>query len=124
MTWLVENGRRIVGSLAPVFNRDDLHVGQEVQIVREQGRKLSRAIIERVHRVSTNGQQGSVHSELCTSDDGKPLSKECSVFSSRVCAHVRYRNGVRAVIDVLAFIRPSNSRTLVRVEDTNGSHGR
>jgi hypothetical protein len=136
MAWLVENGQRIEGGLSPVFERDDLRVGMAVQIVREQGRKLSRAVIERIHGCWSDyrpvsyqdpnsrrwGQSkgyykhGSYSKEYVPThymwtltDDGEPLHKDCRQTHSKTCVHVRYGNGVRAVIDCLAYVRPLDS---------------
>jgi hypothetical protein len=135
--WIVENGRRITeGGLSPVFTRHDLHAGKEVQIVREQGRKLTRAVIERVHEcwtdylmidqddphgiklTQTRGYYHGLRDYKATqimwklTDDATQVTEKCDSGSKdyeRTCVHVRYRNGVRAVVDCLAYVRPLDS---------------
>lgn len=107
MTWYVENGRVIEGPLAPFYAHADLHAGMKVQIVPESGPcKLRRATIERTHSVSTNGQQGTIYRERCTSNDDGLVTKDC--VTGRPCVHVYYRNGVRSVVDMWS-IRPLDS---------------
>ena len=146
MAWLVENGQRIEGGLRAAFNHDDLHAGQEVQIIRESGRKLSPAVIERVHKcwmdylmigqedphgvklTQTKGYYQALQTYKATqimwklTDDATQVTEACASGSKdrhRSCVHVRYRNGVRAVIDSLPYVRPLDSaiEQLARVLD-------
>jgi hypothetical protein len=109
MTWYIENGMEIEGDLAPFFTREQLRAGQKVQIIPSNGdHKLKRATITRVHAVDTHGQQGTIYREKCSSSDGGEITEDCTVFD-HACIHVRYGNGVRAVIRTLALVRPANS---------------
>ena len=110
MTWMIENGRQIGPgeALSPVYGRSDLRAGMRVQVVRDHNRAPAQAVIERVHTVSTNGQRGTVYRNFCTSDDGEEVTDACYTFRD-ACIHVRYRNGVRAVTDCIAFVRPLDS---------------
>ena len=112
MSWRIEDGKSIGpgGALSPFYALSDLLAGMKVQVVREHNRAPAHAVIERAHAVDTCGQQGSVYRERCTSSDGGEVTEACELF--RPCVHLRYRNGVRATANCLAFIRPLDSAVL------------
>jgi hypothetical protein len=123
VTWIVENGKKVEGGLAPFFKAEDLYVGQRVQVLHNM--KLCRAVVERVHRVHTErfpvGQfpeesrrggcdfatrDGKVCASLRTYSEDGDLTEDCR---NGCCVHVKFRNGAKAIIGVLAFIRPLNN---------------
>ena len=116
MTWIVEDGKEFTDGLPPYYKPADLETGMKVQILdRRRRRKLQQAVITRSHSIDTHAQQGTVYRERCSSDDGEEITESCELFRP-VCVHVRYRNGVRAIADCLAFVRPPNSAILQLAE--------
>jgi len=95
----------------PVFTLEDLSVGQKVRIFNPtRGLKgtFKNAVIERCH-TATYRTTGSILLSHCVSSDDLPVEDACSWTSHtspRACIHVRYGNGVRAVHDCLAYVRP------------------
>lgn len=112
MSWIIENGQVAVNRLACFFKHDDLKAGMEVQIARGRGLSPAKAVITRAHRV-TYDKSGSIRPEDCTSDDGLPFGANCRWHGVNDqwagCVHVRYRNGVTAIMDCTAMIRPMNN---------------
>ncbi|HET6497216.1 MAG TPA: hypothetical protein VFH61_17855 [Thermoleophilia bacterium] len=124
MTWYVEDGKVIEGGLAPFFTPEQLAPGMKVQIVPTPGssnrRRLKQATITRSHFAYYTGS-GSIDRKDCWSTDDGPVTKHCELTgfhdsrSWRVCVHVKYRNGVQAVIH-LSSVRPQNSAVLQLAE--------
>lgn len=119
-TWHVEDGKVIEGGLAPFYSLDDLSPGMPVQIVLYPGTtkraRLRRAVVERAHYAYYMGT-GSIDRTDCWSTDDGPVTDRCELSSyhsshgRRSCVHVKYRNGVRAVIHI-CHIRPLNSAVI------------
>jgi hypothetical protein len=106
MTWFIENGKTVEGALRAHFDLSDLSAGMKVQIVKGSSvRKLMQATILRVHSVTCHGSGSIDPNKDCTSDDGGPITEECELFRD-TCVHVKFRNGVKVVVDCLPLIRP------------------
>ena len=114
MTWLVEDGKVIQGILRPVFKAADLKPGMEVQIVYAHRVKTpKRATIYRVHH-AWHDQSGQISRVWpgCWSDDAGPVTPFCHLSCVRdpeyahTCIHVKYRNGRRAIVDHIVYVRP------------------
>jgi hypothetical protein len=97
--------------LGPVYEPEDLHVGMLVSVFRDRPRRFTQARIERAHRCIYPRGSGSIDRRSCESSDGGEVTDECELFAG-YCTHVRFRNGVRAVVMPYA-VQPPNAIELL-----------